>query len=62
MSGLAVENLDAAIAAAEAELADLAGRHAAATEHVAALRDKRAGLEAGRSRTEGAPAGWPAAA
>jgi hypothetical protein len=61
MSDLAVEDLDAAIAAAEAELADLAAQHAAATTHVADLRDRRARLEADRSQTEGAPADWSAA-
>jgi hypothetical protein len=56
---MAVDDLEAAIAVAETELADLAARHAAATERVAALRRERARLEAKPSRT--APSAWPAA-
>jgi superfamily II DNA or RNA helicase len=57
---MAVDDLDAAIARAEAELADLAARHVAATEHVVALRRERTRLDEERSRIHGAPADWPA--
>jgi hypothetical protein len=61
MTGVAVEDLEAAIAAAEAELADLAARHAATTDHVVALREQRARLEAEARGADEEPDNWPAA-
>jgi len=61
MTGVAVEDLESAIAAAEAELADLAARRAAATDRVVALREQRAHLEAEAPGADEEPANWPAA-
>ncbi len=55
---MSVEDLDAAIATAEAELADVAAQHAAARDHVAALREQRTRIEAEPSGTHETPSDW----
>jgi len=56
---MAVEDLDQAIAVAEAEVADLAGRRAAAAVRLAELREHRSRTSSGPVGREDAPADWP---
>jgi hypothetical protein len=60
MRAMAVEDLDRAIAAAEAELAELADRRTAVAGRLAALRQQRGSDTQEDLTPESAPADWPA--
>lgn len=58
---MAIEDLDGAIATAEAELAGLVQRRGEVAEHLAVLRQQRGGVPRDGADAEVAPVDWPAA-
>lgn len=59
ISTMAVEDLDQAIVVAEAEVADLTGRRAAAAERLAELRERRSRTSSGPVGREDGSGDWP---